>query len=301
MRELSPSVVPLLHLRTLAFLRELPAYQLTALAREAEELVVPRGTVLRSEREPAQNVYVILEGTAEARRGESVRRLGPGDEEGLLDVLAGEAAGTRVRAETDSVVLCVDGEALRTQSERYAALLLQLLGEVARRLEKRPSALLAALAGPSEPRPLGPELDRVGRLLALHRVPIFPSENMDALAELAGPRSELEIPAGEALWGPGSPARACYVLCRGAVRIMGETGEEIGVLRQGSVPGLTQVLRGGAYGPLRAEADLPVVALSLEREVFLDVVEDDFELGWSLLAGLASHVLSADLGLTEGG
>lgn len=288
-------VSPLLYLRALPVLDGLPQGPLAALARETEETVVRAGTVLRGADEPVESLHLVLDGRLSAERDGVVRTVPSGDEVGLLEVVAGEVAGTRVVAETDSVVLGIDGDALRVVSERHSSILVRLVEEVARRLTLDRAALLAAVAGPKRAEPLGPGLDRVGRLLALHRAPALPSGSMDALAELAGVDAEVVVEAGAPLWEVGTPASAAYVLCSGTVAYRGADGDEFGALGPGAVPGLPLMLAGGTRA-LSAWARTDVVALELQRDAFFDVLEDHFELAWGIMAAAARRLLESAAG-----
>lgn len=290
MKERTERLSPLLQLRTLPALTGIPSNQLRVLARETEEVTVRAGNQLRRSSESAEAMHIVTSGRFRVTRGERAWTVGPGEEIGFLEVVAGEVAGAEVVAETDCSALCIDGDALRNASERYAPILIRLLEEVARRVVGRPDVLLSAIRGPADQPGTGPGLDRVGRILALHRASAFPSGSMDALAELAGLGGERGFRAGEPLWKTGSPAASAFVICSGQADYL-DKGTPVGRMGPGSVPGLPLLLAGGIRA-LEAIAVTDMVTLEIHREVLLDVLEDHFEMAWGIMASFAGHLLA---------
>lgn len=288
-------VGPLLHLRTLHAFEGLSPRHLTALAQEVDEVYVERGTVLLSPSQPAQGLHVVVDGLVSLRREGIEAPAGPGASVGFLELLAQGPSGTDARTQVDTVALRLDGDGLREVCERHFAILDALLANVARRAAEIPSALHAVVAGDpgAWTTPLASPLDRVARLRALHRAPAFPSASMDALSEMASHMKEVRLEAGEALWEVGTPADAFLVLCEGTVRYTSQRGDWSVDVGPGGVPGLPATLARGRRS-MEARARTPVVALRMESEPFLDVLEDHFEMAFELLGRLARCVLSAD-------
>ncbi len=286
-------VAPLLHLRTAPALEGLGQPYLEALARETEEVLLPRGTVVLSTAEPAHALHVIVDGALGEGPAATRPAAGAGQAVGFLEVLAGSAARTQVVAEVDTMALRLDGEMLRDLLERHMPLLVHFLGEVAARTLRHPRALIAACRGGDPPRPLEPGMDRVRRILALHRSPAFPSGNMDALAELAGHAREGTFEAGSSLMEAGTPASSFYVICAGSVAYGSSPGASTGVVGPGGVPGFLETF-GGVARSIGAKALTPVVSLEVDREAFLDVLEDHFEMAWTVLADLSQRLLDLE-------
>ncbi len=286
-------VAPLLHLRTAPALEGLGQPYLEALAREAEEVLLPRGTVVLSHTDPAQALHVIVDGALGRAGAPAEAVAGPGDTVGFLEVLAGWAAPAPVVADVDTVALRLDGEVLRDLLERHMPILVHFLAEVAARTLARPDARRAACRGGDPPRPLKPGMNRVDRILALHRSPAFPSGNMDALAELAGHARETTFGARKQFLGVGTPASSFLVVCAGSVTYGDSTAKDRGSLGPGGVPGFLEIFGGGVRST-EAVAQTEVVALEIDRESFLDVLEDHFEMAWTILANLSQGLLILD-------
>jgi len=288
-------VGPLLHLGTTRGFEGLSQRLLAVLAAEAEEVVVRRGDSLLSPRDPAQAVYAVVDGLVEVVEGGHRSVVGSGEAVGLLEVLAREAAGGEARAEVDTVALRLDGDVLREAQERHFGILAGFLEEVASRLLRSPDAMLTAVRGVEGQEPLGPGLDRVRRLLALHRSPAFPSASMDALAELADHMREVRLAPGEHLWVVGEPATFFHVVCAGTVRYVGPGWSDAASIGPGGVPGMPATLA-GTTRTFEAVAATDTTALVLGHEAFLDVLEDHFDMASGILARLAGVLLTPAAG-----
>jgi len=289
-----PFVGPLLHLRTLPALEGLAPAYLTVLAQEMEEVLLPGGMPLLTPGSLAQELHVIVDGAVTIRRGGRVTSAGPGDVVGFLEVLTQEASPGGAWVDGDTVALKLDAEGLREACERHFAILMSLLSGIARQVLLDPSALSAVVqgGGPEGGAPLRGELDRVGRMVALHRSPAFPSASMDALAELAGSLREVRFQAGDPLWSVGEPADGFYLVCDGLVRYADEAAGWSVDVGPGGVPGLPATLARTRW-VVAASAVTDVVALRVDTEPFLDVLEDHFHMAFQFLGRLARCVLGA--------
>jgi len=286
-------VGPFIHLRTLPAFEGLTNDQLRDLAYEAQEVLVPRGSPLVRRGEPVSSMHLIVDGFVEAAHDGSV---GPGGVVGFLDVLASAPAAAESVAETDVVAFRLDTDALRDVCEQNFAVLGALLRNIASRALDERHALMRSIVGRSaRAMPADHPLDRVGRIVALHRSPTFPSHSMDALAELAGHLDEVRMEVGETLWVPGQPADGFYLVCSGGIELGGgpwRAGDQLG---PGAVPGIVATLAGRAY-EYEAVASEPTVLLHMQAEPFMDVLEDHFEMAYELLGRMARHVLEAESG-----
>ena len=286
-------VGPLLHLRTLPALQGLAPSYLTALAQETEEVLLPRGMPLLTRGAVAQELHVIVDGSVTLRRGGGVRSAAPGDVVGFLELLSQSPADTDAIVDVDTVALKLDADGLREVCERHFAVLISLVSSIAGQIVSDPFALRAVVqGGPEGGPPAGAELDRVGRMVALHRSPAFPSASMDALAELAVSLREVRFDAGEPLWSVGEPADGFFLVCDGLVRYTNpEAGWSVDV-GPGGVPGLPGTLA-RTRRVVAAAAVTDVVALRVDTEPFLDVLEDHFHMAFQFLGRLARCILGA--------
>jgi CRP-like cAMP-binding protein len=258
------------------------------LAYEAQEIVVPRGGVLVRRGEPSSAMYLLVDGTVASREG----RVGPGDTVGFLEALAYAPAPEEAVAETPVVAFRVETDALREVCEQNFAVLSALLGYVAERAQNHRPALLESIATGARSLTIDGPLDRVARIVALHRSPAVPSRNMDALAELAGHLEEVRVDEGDRLWSAGDEADGFYLVCSGGVLLEGGSwgaGEQLG---PGSVPGMVSMLAGRPHH-YDAVGAAPSVLLRAHTEAFLDVIEDHFEMAFGILGRLARILLES--------
>lgn len=286
-------VGPLLHLRTLQLLDGLSPHHLTSLAQETEEVMLERGMPLLTKGALAQEFHVIVDGLVTVRRGDHVTSAGPGDVVGFLEMVSQGPSDSEATVEVDAVALRLDADGLREVCERHFAVLFALVSGVARQITVNPDALRATVQGSgSNGGGIVGDLDRVGRMVALHRSPAFPSASMDALAELAGSLRDVRFKSGDALWRVGDAADGFYVVCDGLVRYTSpEAGWSVDV-GPGGVPGLPGTLA-QSRRVVAASAVTDVLALRMDTEPFLDVLEDHFHMAFEFLGRLARCVLGA--------
>jgi len=287
-------VGPLLHLGTLPHFRGLPAPQLAVVAHEMEEVVLERGSQLIQAGEPADAMYMILDGFVALGPDGRAGRVGPGGVLGFLESLSDAEAPVSAYADTDVVALRLDTDTLRGLCEQSFAVLGTLLEYLARRAMDSGPALIACVAGDATKWPVGEKtrLDRVGRILALHRAPLFPSFGMDGLAELSDQMEEVRLEAGAVLWEAGQMPGGFYLVCEGSVSMFGPGNGEAWV-GQGSVPGLIASLA-REPAPTSVRAVERCTLLRAGTEHLLDVLEDHFEMSFGLLGRLAASLLAEE-------
>lgn len=282
---------PTVHLRSFSAFEALSNEDLEGLAEAAQEVVIPRGRALLRRGQPAEALHLILDGLVEVGEDSVV---GAGGVVGFLEALTGVPSALQAVAETDSIVLRIEAEALRRACQESFPVLAGLLGDVADRVLNERHPLMRSIVGRSARgmQQDGP-LDRVGRMVALWRSPVFPSDSMDALAELAGHLEEWRLQRGDALWQVGEPAFGFYVVASGDVHLGGgpwRAGDHLG---PGSVPGLVATLAGRRY-EYEAIASEPSVLLHVRAEPFMDVLEDHFEMAFEMLQRMARNLLDAE-------
>ncbi len=105
--------------------------QLQEIARVADELTVPEGTVLARQGAVGSELFVIIEGTAKVTRdGQDVATVGPGSFLGELAVLARVPRNATVTAETKMDVLVLTPVGLSQLLDDIPGLAKHLLIEV---------------------------------------------------------------------------------------------------------------------------------------------------------------------------
>lgn len=285
------AVGPLVHLRTLPPFRTLSPAQIGVLTSEASEIGLSAGGWLVAPGSVPPGIFMLLDGFVRIRGPEQDRVLEPWSLIGYPDVLDPERVSPGILAETDIVALRLETDDLRNVCERNFAILAALLSTMATEIAGHPAARRAALVGAGDlgPLPFGGQLDRVGRMIALQRAPVLPRESMDAIAELAGRVHRVDLQPGDPLWQQGRAAEAFFVVCRGSLAVgVGEDSPQ--VLGIGSAPGFIETLSGRPYARTPV-AEVATTSLRIGLDPFMDVAEDHFELGYSVLGRMARWLM----------
>jgi CRP-like cAMP-binding protein len=111
--------------------------ELATVARTADQIGVPAGTVLIKEGDRGREFYLILRGTAAVRRGpRKVASLGPGRYFGELALLDRGPRSATVVAETDMELLVLEQRAFGGVLQEIPGLALKLLVATAQRLRE---------------------------------------------------------------------------------------------------------------------------------------------------------------------
>jgi CRP-like cAMP-binding protein len=115
--------------------------------------------------------------------------------------------------------------------------------------------------------------DRVTHSLvaALRAVPSLSTLEDRTLLAIVGDSANLFWRAGSVVFATGSPADGLYIVVSGSVTVVGDDGEELGVLGAGDFFGELSLLEGQAHSRnivAREDTELMVIA----KECFDDVV-----------------------------
>jgi CRP-like cAMP-binding protein len=111
--------------------------ELATVARAADQISVPTGTVLIKEGDRGREFYLILRGTAAVRRGgRRVTSLGPGRYFGELALLDRGPRSATVVAENDMELLVLEQRAFGGVLQEIPGLALKLLVATAQRLRE---------------------------------------------------------------------------------------------------------------------------------------------------------------------
>jgi CRP-like cAMP-binding protein len=286
----------LLHLRTLPILGTLSPPDLGLIAEQTRTRVFGKGEYLLRQGEPVAAIHVIVEGRVLVRRGEQV--LGgatSGAGVGALGFLARDTNGVDAVAETDAVVLELDGDALDEMMEDHFSILQHVLRVTSRGLiglwHTAPKECLAAQVRMQAPGFASP-LDLVQRMLFLREALPFIRSSASALADLARNLVELRFPAGTVLWRRGEPTRQVQMLVSGRVACTAPI--EGFALRPGPgfpLGGLDAVAGVPRWYDVVCEE--PVVTLCGDVEILIDLFEDNADVALAYLAQVARTHLDA--------
>lgn len=137
--------------------------------------------------------------------------------------------------------------------------------------------------------------DRVAHSLvaALRAVPSLQTLRDRTLLAIVGDSANLFWKAGSQVFAKGSPADGLYILVSGSVRVLGDGGVEVGVLRAGDFFGELSLLQGLAHGRdvvAIEDTELMVVA----KECFDDVVAGNPDVARSIRETAAKRGAPAD-------
>lgn len=279
-------------LRRFAGLSEQPVSELARVAAHVRERFYRAGEELFSDREPLDRITLVVEGqVATYRRGYLLRTAASGETVGSITAMSLERKGLRAVALADTTTFEVAADVMVELLEDNFPMLLSTMSALAgHMIELR---VQAGQGGGFEVEPPDTEeapanLDFVQRLFYLHRtVPLFESR-LDALGELARGVVELRHEPGTLLWREGDPSVELLVMVRGEITASTKAGQRF-VFRGGDlVGGLDTMARVPRW--FTAEVTQPLVALEVDQELFLDLVEDNPDLGLGLIRGLSSGI-----------
>lgn len=278
--------------------RSLSHRRLAALAYEGEVVMFERDAwVLRSD-EAVTSLHVVLEGHLVDLSRPPAMLLGPGALVGFPDLFVAGPTGAAVRTEGEAVTFRIETDAIRDLCERDFISTATLLGHLADRVAADPVSAAAASetggskTGGSASAPIPTRLDRVGRMIALARAAPFGREHMDALAELAGQVDVERLRPGDVLHDGSGPPDRYRVIVEGAVSLVHPDRQERR-LAPGATPGLVEALASRAPDHT-AQAAEETTVLTVPMDPFLDVLEDHFELAFTLIAWLSGLAVGLD-------
>ena len=244
--------------------------------------------------EPISTLHFLVEGEA---RVEGVEHpsgvVGVREPLGILTMFAGVKEGVHAVASKDVVSLSIDlddlldvledhFDLLRNEIRRQAWHMLQLRKQVA------DGTYLAAPTARIEE--IGDQLDLLERIILVTQGAVFRRSNIDAMIELARGLEEARFAKGEQLWEYGAPAGHMYLLVRGRVRCELPDGR---VFHAGPGYPLGNLeSQAGERRWYRAVADEHLVALISRTDLFIDVLEDHFEMAMDFLGTMSRGILA---------
>lgn len=289
------------HFERVLFLRRLPALQmlsgpdLALLAESLRERFFPRGSVLLQEGEPVAAAHIVVSGDLRlTRRGQALGGLRPGEILGGLQLVARDPEGLGAVAESDTLTLEIEADAVHELFEERFPILLSVMRQLCRRLvQGLLSADCQSIQPPSIQVPLRPpqrSLDLVERLVLLRAFPVFARASITSLADLARTMQEVRYERGVQLWREGDAASWLLLPVEGRVACC----DQVGCFQLDAGPGVP-------LGVVEALADLPrwysaqtvtpLLALRGRPDELIDVFEDNHRMGADFLAGMAQDLL----------
>lgn len=290
------------HLKRIGGLRDIPPADLAAIALLAHEHAFARGDVLYRTGERVERVHVIVDGSVSVRGGEHGSQvLGVGEAIGMLSLLARDDTGLEATAETDTVTLALRADDLFNAFEEDFGVLHNQIRDLAMetlRLRKRTpeGTYLAAKDFIGEP-PAG-DIDLVQRLLYM-RSGGLGTANTDALMTIAQRMRTVRFEAGTKLWQVGDPSGFLYYLVAGRVGCTTPEGTRFTCGPGYPLGNLESQCRASRW--YDAVTESAVTALVHDIDVFLDTIEQHFEMALSFVSGMAAGLITRRKEMREEG
>jgi CRP-like cAMP-binding protein len=291
-----------LYLKRVAPLADLAPEYLAVVAQQAEERSFRRGDVLFRPGMAVGSFHIVVDGRIRVRGAEhGDTMLGPDETLGLLSLLARWPEGAEAIADADTRTLEIDADALDEVFEDHFAILHNEIRTLASRMLRErmetPSGRTFMPSGASMPVP-DRELDFMDRLQFMLASPVFTRANIDVLITMANRTPEVRFEPGATLWHAGDPSGFLYALVAGRVRCTLPDGRWFVCGARyplGNLESQCGVPRG-----YDAVAETPVVALHSQTDLFLDLLEDHFEMARSVLSVMATGLITALVEKREG-
>ena len=289
-------------------LRQFPAFaslqpeDVQGFAFRAVERRYSPGERLLNEGEPIKNIAFVVRGEVTVeRQGRLLRTYGPRSVVGGVGVLADDNQGYTCYARTVSTVLLLSAdEMLDIFEEHFIVARTALRGMASEILSMRRQ--LGSEGGfhttewEAEGEMPAP-LDLVGRMAQLRRAMPFAGARLEALADLAREARELRLDEGDALWAEGDDSSSFLVLLWGKIHAQSSKGVQV-TFGPGDIVGSLGAL-GQEKRWFTATCATPVLALRLEEDALLDVMEDHFDFALALIRTLARAQLELQQRVAE--
>jgi len=290
-------------LRTLPMLQGLGPVQLAAIAQHAQERFLPRTTTLSLADGVNEAIHLIVDGQLEVRRQDGApRTFQPGDAVGFTEMLSRSNPRLEVRASVDTTTLELDWDAQLDVCEEHFPVVMQYVSYIAATLVEKLKQQPIATMDPVpliESQGFEAQLNLIERVLVLSRSGAFSSGCLDALSELAHHVTEIGWRAGEQIWARDDRADHFLVLASGSVRCHPPAGGSF-VCHAGNVLGIHAAL---SQRPRwhNTVTEQEIIALRVDIEPFIDILEDHFDLALDFLALLATDLMALEVAAPENG
>jgi CRP-like cAMP-binding protein len=283
----------LMVLRTFAGFATLTPSEIGVMAAQTRKRFFPAGTIISEEGAPPRSIHFIVDGEIElSRHGHKLRSYDARSAVGGLNALARDLDTPRMLASQDTVTLEISTDDMEDVFEDNFGIVIGVMRAITRGiLEMR--AELGKDAGyhddgenakcPARP------LDLVERIFFLRKTIAFARTRIEALAQLARNAEEIRLDAGTVLWREGDqPDQIIFPIC-GRVKATTEVGQEFYFRPGGTFGGLDSMAQRERW--FTAEVDEYLIGLRFDREIFLDVLEDHYEMARDFMGLLAANLL----------
>jgi CRP-like cAMP-binding protein len=293
---MAPFTVPLterlLHLRAIPVAAMLKPEVLHMIARYLEPRTFARGDRLMEYGAPLESMHHLLEGKLTLlREGKEVGELAAPQTIGFLGIIgrANAAYDAIALEDTRTLELSVDAlhELLEDHFSLFDATLRYLSERLVQELVELPQEALNIAAEPGEPI-AGRAMDYVERIVFIRTIRAFSSFNVNALAMMTERMVEERHDAGVHLWSEGEPSKFIHTLVSGTLRARTWSGKTFTYGRGAVVGGMECIARVPRWYSL--ESATPVVLLRGRQEVFLDLLEENFQMAMDFVSFMAGFL-----------
>lgn len=292
-----------LHLRSNPFFGDLSQPRLATIANYTKERFFRRGELLLREGEPVRSIFIITGGTVRIRRGERhIGVVGPRFGVGALGLLAQSDEEIEAVAETPTRALELSSDDLLELLEDEFSLVHDMIQQLTNavidaRQSIRNDAGFNEVNSGDGPTFVGEgavtfqsrSLDLVERMFFLTEVLPFKRADTNALAGMARELEETRIPRGTVLWRSGDPGDDLQLVVAGMIRCETDAAQHFSFGPGSAVGALDATSDRRRWYAAIAETD--VVALRLNAQTFIDILEDHQEMAMGYLSMLASTLL----------
>jgi CRP-like cAMP-binding protein len=291
-----------LFLRTLPLLRGLSYGELGLMARQGKERHLRKGSQLLHPDRAISSFFVVVEGEVRVTRDGVEEMAGrPGDDIGFLYFLARIRRGVEAVALTEVTVLEFASQSLLDVFEDHFSILratVRNLSRVSWQLVRDSADGTYKAPREGTDLPSDRPLDLVERIALLRRSDVFKRVGVDALAQMAMSMHEEHFQQGTRLWKDGEPSGHLYVILAGRVACSFDDGHKSFRAGPGYPLGSVENMAGlNRWYDAVAETD--VRTLRAESSVFLDTLEDHFDLALQFLQASALNILQYMSGRTS--
>jgi CRP-like cAMP-binding protein len=281
-------------LRACPLLKNLGLFELARMAEHMRSRRFASEAILLRPGVPLSVLVFMREGHADVMSSAAEpRRVGPRDTLGDLADLFHDAAAPTVVARSPVLTLELERSDLEDLLEDEFSIYHGVLRALAQRLVQQRVLRGEAAPKTGEPMPRYEhhDLDLVERILMLRRTAAFAGADVEALAELAELATPLVLPPRSVLWSAGAASDHFLVPVSG--RILASTARRSTAFGPGSTLGLFESLSGAARW-FDAVAATEARALRVPTSALVDLAEDNFALGMTLLRATARAARGSD-------
>jgi CRP-like cAMP-binding protein len=268
---------------------------LAALAAQLDAVRMPKGMIVQQVGGPGSVIYFVLDGELVVERdGKPFGVFGSRSVVGVLPAFARDTATFVATVTADATALRLRFEDMLEVFEDHFDMLQSALSGMSRNtIELR--RLIRPRAGydagvREQPDELGDDpLGLIERMLVL-RSSLAVHTHIDELAELARAAQEVHFAPGATLWDENEAATHMLIIVRGRAQANTSDGLSF-TFGPGDLVGALDTISGNPRW-FTAKAEAVIVALAVERDALLDLVEDQAELGFDILRMLAQVLTS---------